>query len=112
MRGYRLKCAEFFEEQLKLASEGKDFKTSFNGSKPQSYISEYDLAISMLKYHTQETIKLDSNDARCFLEDKWDWSYSFVSGSSIYTGSTSGSSGVTGIIGSTGTTVRFNDNEL
>jgi hypothetical protein len=84
LRGYRVECVKFFEEQLALARNGEDFKTSFNGSKPTNYTDDYDLAISMFQYHVEETISLDTNDARCFLEDKWNWSNSFSTSNSFY----------------------------
>lgn len=114
LRGYRVKCVEFFEEQLELAKQGRDFKTSFNGSKPTSYSDDYDLSVSMVRYHTGDTLTLNSNDARCFLEDKWNWTSGFSMSNVLYSGSssTNGSSGSGGISGFSGQSIHFNKDEV
>lgn len=46
-------------------------------SAPRKYAAEYDTAITMMEFHTEDTITLDATQVRQFLMDEWDWKAGF-----------------------------------
>lgn len=57
---------------------------SFTAQPPKDYTGEYDTVITMLEYHTEETIQLTPDEARQLLEDRWDWMSAFLETNSAY----------------------------
>jgi len=51
---------------------------------PVDHTGEYDTVITMLEYHTGETIQLTPDEARNLLEDRWDWMRVFLETNAAY----------------------------
>lgn len=82
--GYKEKAKEALENKLAELATGKMIDLSFSLKKPISHLSAYDTIITMLQMHTEPTIVLSSDEVRQFLEDKWEWTGTFMTINSIY----------------------------
>ena len=51
---------------------------SLHMTPPVSHAKDYDTVISMLEFHTGETLELTAIDMRRFGEDQWDWTEQFL----------------------------------
>jgi hypothetical protein len=77
---------EGFEADVKLKLEAALAAAKHHGKKgitlrmtpPVSHKKDYDTVISMLEYHTGETIELTAIDMRRYGEDRWDWTDTFL----------------------------------
>lgn len=79
--GYLIEAKALLMKELKRVKKlkGKNGlrSLSIHLSAPYCYDAEYATAITMMKYHTGETITLDPTQVRQFLMDEWDWSSGF-----------------------------------
>ena len=51
---------------------------------PRSFAADYDRAIAMVEWSTEETIELDEQDFRAFVLDEWNWRGQFAGTTSLY----------------------------
>ena len=51
---------------------------------PRCYAAEYDAAIDMAKWETNETLKLTYAEFQCFVRDQWDWTDGFAAVTQMY----------------------------
>lgn len=51
---------------------------------PQSMEKDYDRAISMLEWHTEDTILLDQQKFNAFINDEWEWKSHWNNTNSMY----------------------------
>jgi hypothetical protein len=85
--GYAKKAEEAIMKKLALIREGKLVALDFSLRPPQDHTRVYDTAIKMMEVHTEEMIKLDSQQVRYLLQDDWDWMDSFLENASNFSGS-------------------------
>lgn len=55
-------------------------------SPPQDMSKDYEQAIQMLEFHSENTMPLDQQQFSAFVQDKWDWSSNWNSSNSKYLG--------------------------
>jgi hypothetical protein len=64
--------------------ETKDLNFAYRFPKPESHVDEYDRALEMLDWETENLITLSEQDFRHFVQDDWDWTQSHRFSSSQY----------------------------
>lgn len=66
--------------------ESGDYKDGiqFNLDNPINESKQYDQAIRMLEYSTQDSISLEKREYENYVEDKWHWARQVVSQSAAY----------------------------
>jgi hypothetical protein len=87
--GYRRTLAKLIAE---LAKNVEDDDRPLNNRvyklvghpEPKSHADDYRRAINMLEAHDGDTIDLDNDSYRCYVEDEWDWQGNFKSTNSNY----------------------------
>ena len=82
--GYVKKARVALENRLEQLRTGKIVSLTFNLSPPLDYSSIYRTAIKMLEWNTADEVKLQANEFRQLVLDKWDWSKGFYASSSTY----------------------------
>lgn len=83
-KGYVEKAKNALTKKLDDLEKGKIVELTFDLYAPQDYTNVYDVAIRMLEIHTEETIKLSSEQIKCLVMDQWDWTSSFLTSNSAY----------------------------
>lgn len=90
-KAWRGKTAEAYgEAAVNAARAAKEWSAYFEGERekpksiylgdannlrePASHVAEYDRALGMLTLHTGETMTLDMDSYRRYVDDEWDWS--------------------------------------
>ena len=82
--GY-LKAAEaHLKKELLRLKDGQIKGLYVRLDAPKDYTSEYKTVIKMLEMHTDDTITMNANEVRMFIEDKWDWRQDFIGTNSAY----------------------------
>jgi len=84
LKGYREACIAKLKENLDNAIAGKDFTTSINIYKPQSYEKDYSRAISMLEWSTETEVELSAREFDQYVNDEWQWAEGFKTVNSMY----------------------------
>lgn len=84
--GFLKKAKEVLEAEMGKLKEGKLKTLSVQLQPPADHTSEYDTVIQMLQLHTEDTITLDADGVRMFVEDKWDWTEAFLGSNAHYSG--------------------------
>lgn len=71
-----------------LVAKGKDkYDIKFvNLPKPQSYVTQYDRVLGMLKMSVDENVKLDADSYDQYVLDQWQWSNAFANSTVAYAG--------------------------
>jgi len=86
---YREKVISVLDEQLKLARNGDPFTllriTALVA--PQDYTKSYDTVVEMLEYEVEDTVKLDEQSFKRYVQDDWEWSHQWAASNSGYTSS-------------------------
>lgn len=54
--------------------------------RPRSFAEDYDRAIQMLEWHEGDTIVLDQDSFKKYVQNEWDWMRSFKAVSATYLG--------------------------
>ncbi len=83
-KGYIEKAKKALAEKLDAVAQGKVTALRFGLHLPVDHTAEYDTAIRMLEMHTEKTIKLNADEVRCLIENKWDWMQDFISKNEVY----------------------------
>jgi hypothetical protein len=90
--GYLEKAELLLKEKIAEIEEAKKAQGRRIGSiridltEPGDHTGDYNTIIRMLELHQGDTIELNSDEVRQFLENKWDWMDQFLRGTSLYSG--------------------------
>ena len=84
LRGYQKKIVKILDKMLKDVKAGRRINHMINLPMPQDMTEEYNTVIKMLEMSSDKEIKLSSEDFSRFVEDKWDWTSSFLSNNAPY----------------------------
>lgn len=74
-------------ELRKRASQieaGNPVDLNFNLPKPQSFQSEYEDAIQMLEWSTDDEVELDQQQFKQYVQDEWHWQRAFAASTQMY----------------------------
>ena len=85
-KGYIQKAREALEKRLVQLEKGQIVNLSFSLNPPQDHTAGYETAIKMLELHQEDTITLSAEQVRPFIMDEWDWTESFLTTNSVYSG--------------------------
>lgn len=85
-KAYRKAVLKALRKQVKTIESGGKIDQHVLGRlpEPRHYLSEYDTAISMVKWQTEDTYPLDQNTFENWVLDKWGWKGNFLAGTSAY----------------------------
>lgn len=79
--------AEAVQALLRRVDELQGFKTlklHFNLPEPRSFEEDYDRAIAMVEWSTEDEIILSEYDFRAFVLDQWNWREQFTTSTMHY----------------------------
>lgn len=82
--GFLVKAKELLEAKLASLKDGKIVPLNVTLAVPQNCTSEYDTIIKMLSMHTEEHVTLGANEVQMFIEDKWEWTNTFLATNAMY----------------------------
>jgi hypothetical protein len=85
--GFRERAIQNFEQRLKAAKDarrGQQIELWVNLDVPREHTADYDTAIEMLEWHTEDEIELTYDDFRHYVQDEWHWKGEFVALSAAY----------------------------
>jgi hypothetical protein len=82
--GFLKEAAARTKALLAELEAGKIVPLQINLFPPRNHTSEYDTVIQMLEMHTGDEIELGSDEIRMFVQDKWDWTETFLASSAGY----------------------------
>lgn len=74
---YRKKVVEECYETIKNAENAEKFNRCLRAIEPQDHTGDYDKAILMLEYSTEDTVQLAAYEFDNYILDEWDWSNAF-----------------------------------
>ena len=72
-KGYRASLITELESKLLAAKSGHKVDLSFKNQPPKNQTSDYDDIIGMLEWSTDETVELNQEQYKNYIDDKWDW---------------------------------------
>lgn len=78
---------EMRARQIRAVAKFEDLPpapTFFQLTVPKSYESEYNRAIAMVEWSTDDEIELSSSDFSAFVLDEWDWKNGFAQSVAAY----------------------------
>lgn len=85
LEGYRKAAiAQLQRTTTELELGNTDVSLWLNLSKPHNHTADYDRAISMLGFHTGDTIEITATEFDKFVNDDWDWKNEFTQVTSAY----------------------------
>lgn len=91
---YREAAIAEMKANLKKAQKGGVIEHYIGADKPQSYESNYNTVINMLKLSEEEVVTLSANEFTQYVEDEWGWKGHFNSTVSNY--AVAGAAGLAG----------------
>ena len=86
-KGYIEKAKKVLLQKMEALEAGKIVSLHVNLQPPQDFTSVYDTVINMLSMHTGDSLELEAQEFRQFVEDEWDWSRAFWASNAVYSGS-------------------------
>jgi hypothetical protein len=86
MKVYRKRMAKELRQAADRVEAGKkvDIRKVTMLPEPHHYLGEYDTAIEMVEWQTEDTFELNQDDFKAFVLDKWAWRGTFRAGTSAY----------------------------
>lgn len=84
--GYIDKASESLAQRLGQLKEGRLVGLQFSLRVPVDHTEDYTTAITMLEYSTEDTVRLNAQQVRNFIEDHWDWKEEFIAANAAYSG--------------------------
>lgn len=81
---YRVEAEKALRKRALAIRDGETLKTGIDLPEPRSFEADYDRAIAMVDWSTEETIELDEQNFRAFVLDEWHWRGQFVGTTTIY----------------------------
>lgn len=82
--GFRQKFIERLDEMLALAKDGKRIDINVGLAMPQDHTDEYDTVIGMLELDINETVELDYQQYKQWVQDEWGWQRQFTTTNAFY----------------------------
>lgn len=82
--GYMEKARAAIKAKLDKLESGKLVSLAFHLMVPIDQTKIYDTAIQMLQMHQGESIELDSDQVRCLIQDRWEWTRTFYGTNKAY----------------------------
>ena len=73
LEGYRETALEKLEELLAKVRGGQTVEPYLGFQAPESHLEDYDRAIEMLKWHTDDQIEMTMEQFAEYVQDNWDW---------------------------------------
>lgn len=81
---YKEALKSICEEKIADLAAGKKVNTMIDLQEPFDYLNSYDDVIGMLEMTTEDTIKLNNDQFRCYARDSWPNKRNFESVSASY----------------------------
>ena len=85
---YKEEAVHVLMKNIDNISRGVKLRVVFLLPVPEEHLKDYDRAIHSLELDTRNEIKLDDGEARCYVEDQWNWINSFLSNTVAYSNPT------------------------
>jgi hypothetical protein len=82
--GYRKFAIKELEDRLEAVKNKKPFKLWFDVSVPEDHTKDYDTALEMLDWHTEDVVNLTRDEFDKFIKDDWSWKGKFGSDVATY----------------------------
>ncbi len=82
--GYLKDAMRALEAKMDNLKSGKVVELTFRLTPPQDYTKVYEVAITMLEMHTEDTIVLDGTQVKHMIMDDWDWMDHFLDSNMRY----------------------------
>jgi hypothetical protein len=82
--GYLAKAREALAKRMDQLAKGTVVSLSFSLNPPQDHSEVYKTVIRMLEWNTSDMVELEADEFRQLVEDKWDWSGSFLHTNAVY----------------------------
>jgi len=83
---FNVRLVDWFDEQKKMALEGKQFAVAWTEVVPEDRTGDYDAVIDMLELSLDDEIILERREFRMYVRDEWSWSLTNKASFSTYTG--------------------------
>lgn len=83
---YRTSVVLAMRDRADAIAGGAEIDTHFELPKPEDHTEDYDEAIQQLEWDRQSYVKLDTQQFRQWVLDKWRWELAFLSNTASYTG--------------------------
>jgi hypothetical protein len=80
LKGYKQEMKEYLLQQLgelEASSEKENFSLGSSPTMPRHHLDDYDNAIRMLDWETNEMISLEEHEFKNLIFDEWDWQHSW-----------------------------------
>jgi len=85
MDGYKEKVQTWLEDRLAAAKRGRVPDMIFALPHPIDQTKDYNRAIAMLEMSVEDTIELEEDDFKQYVQDEWSWSRQTSITNSMYT---------------------------
>ena len=82
--GYLQAAKKALRKKLKELADGRVTSLSFGLTLPSDRTADFDAIIGMLEMSSDTEVTLDIKDFHKFVENKWDWTHSFLLSNSVY----------------------------
>jgi rubrerythrin len=82
---FKAKSIEVLFEQIEAIRKGGLPDRYLRLPVPEEHTADYDRAISMLAWHTEDTIELTETEFTQYVQDDWGWRQSFITNTASYT---------------------------
>jgi hypothetical protein len=84
LEGYRETAIETLEEFLSKVRGGQTVEPYLGLQVPESHLEDYDRAIQMLEWHTEDEIEMTMEQFAQYVQDDWDWKQRWSTSNSGY----------------------------
>lgn len=84
VKEYQKKVVAHLQKLLTEAKKGKAVNLHVPLVQPVHYLDDYDRAVKMLEWTTQEEIELDQHEFAQYVMDEWQWQNHFAASNSAY----------------------------
>lgn len=81
---YRASMIDELDRALAEAKGGKQIKRMFTLPVPENHTDDFNTAIKMLDWHTEDDIELEQHEFEQYVENRWAWRASFAANTQSY----------------------------
>lgn len=81
---YRAQMIKELDRALQDARDGKKIRRAFTLPVPENHVDDFDTALEMLEWDTNEEVELMEYDFCCFVKNEWGWQQSFAANTQSY----------------------------
>jgi len=81
---YRERVIHELDRHLRDAREGRKISRYVSLPEPEDHTRDFDTAIAMLNWHTEDTVDLTLREFAQYVENKWTWRESFRANTMSY----------------------------